>query len=137
RIRAYRWVVLITYLAGISDTLTGLLLVFFPLWTLHRMGLHRLPEPPVFVSFIGIFVLSVGLAYLFAGSLPWDAGGRSGWKTAWLLTALTRSLVAAFLLWKIVTGQLEAGWITVALADGVLASIQWTGLRAGWLNHAE
>ena len=136
-IRVSRWIFLLTALAGVSDTSTGLMLVFAPAWTLNLMGLHRMPEPVVFASFIGVFVLSVGLAYLYAASLPWTAANRPLWKTVWLLTALTRSLVAVFLVWKIIGGQIEPGWITVALSDGALALIQWLGLGKGWLNREE
>jgi hypothetical protein len=43
-------------------------------------------------------------------------------------------LVAGFLLWQIVTDQMESAWLMVAFTDGVLAAVQWTGLAKGWLQ---
>lgn len=122
------------YLAGLSDTSTGFLLVFAPAWTLTLMGVHHPPVPIEFASFVGVFVLGVGLAYLSITRLPLDAAHAQQWQTVWILTALIRSLVAVFLTGKVLAGQMEMAWITVAIADGLLALIQWVGLALGWLH---
>jgi len=49
-------------MTGFSDTVTGILLVVAPQLTLHLMHLHASREALPFLSFIGVFVLSVGLA---------------------------------------------------------------------------
>lgn len=100
------------------------------------MGVKRIPEPPVFAAFIGIFVLAVGVSYFIPLLFAAAPGSGCRWQSIWQTTALIRSLVAAFLFWKLLTGKLEFVWITVAVTDGVLATIQWTGLRRGWLNFA-
>lgn len=128
---AYQW------LAGLCDTSTGALLVFAPAWTLRLMGLHQLPSPIEFVSFVGVFVLSVGLAYLYAARWPMNFHFAPRWQTVWFLTALSRSLVAMFLTWQIIAGKIEAAWLTVALTDGALAIVQWAGLHLGWLEFKD
>jgi hypothetical protein len=133
RIPASRWLLVYQSLAGMCDVTTGALLLFAPGWTLTRMGVQRLPQPVDFASFIGAFVLSVGVAYLYAARLPMNAVNAPRWQTVWWLTALSRTSVAGFLAWKILTGHLEPAWLTVALTDGFLAGFQWIGLRAGWL----
>lgn len=128
---AYQW------LAGLCDASTGVLLVFAPAWTLQLMGIHQTPRPVEFVSFVGAFVLSVGVAYFYAARLPLKADNAARWQVVWFLTALSRTLVAGFLFWKILAGQMERAWAAVALTDGVLAALQWAGLNLGWLDFKE
>lgn len=124
---AYQW------LAGLADTGTGLLLLFAPTPALRLMGVAIAPTPIVFASFIGVFVLGVGVSYLTLLFAPREA---ARWEAQWLVTALIRSLVAIFLCVEVATGRMEGAWLTVALTDGVLAATQWTGLKRGWLGHA-
>jgi hypothetical protein len=133
RILPSRWLQLYQCLAGLCDVTTGVLLVFAPSWTLTLMGVRHIPHPNDFASFIGAFVLSVGISYLYAARLPMNAANAPRWQTVWSLTALSRTSVAGFLAWKILTGHLESAWLTVAFTDGLLAVFQWIGLRAGWL----
>jgi hypothetical protein len=123
-------------LAGLSDTATGWLLLIAPQWTLTQMGIRKLPQPIEFASFVGVFVLGVGLAYLYSMRIPMNAANAPRWQTAWVLTALIRTLVAAFLVAQILHGRMEFAWFTVAVADGALALIQWTGLAMRWLDFA-
>lgn len=133
----FRWLPAYQWLAGLCDTTTGVLLVFVPAWTLRLMGAQVLPQPVAFASFVGAFVLSVGLAYFYAARLPLTSANAARWRTVWFLTALTRTLVAVFLASQIVIGRMEHAWLTVALTDGALAAFQWTGLSRGWLNFKE
>jgi len=126
-LRVYQWS------AGLCDLTTGILLVLAPAWTLALMGVKHAPQPVEFAAFIGVFVLSVGVAYLYAARLPMTSANAPCWQTIWWLTAMSRTLVAAFLGWKFFSGRLETAWLTVALTDGVLAAFQWLGLRQGWL----
>jgi hypothetical protein len=132
-----RWLMLYQYVAGLCDTGTGLLLIAAPVWTLRLMGLSFIPEPVVFIRYIGVFVLSIGLTYLWAAAFwPLTSHAHIGWSTQWKITALVRSLVAVFVVWQIVSAALEIRWISVALSDGTFAAIQWVGLRKGWLERA-
>jgi len=127
------WLPYYQWLAGLCDVTTGALLVFAPGYTLKLMGVQQSPQPVEFAGFIGIFVLSVGVAYWYVARLPMNAAQAPRWQTVWGLTAVSRSLVAGFLAWKIFAGRMEMAWVTVALTDGVLAAFQWIGLCKGWL----
>ena len=94
--RALFWILTYQYLAGLSDTTTGWLLVLEPQWTLTLMGVRRIPQPIEFASFVGVFVLGVGVTYLYATRLPLVAANTARWQTIWALTALIRTLVALF-----------------------------------------
>jgi hypothetical protein len=121
---------------GLSDTLTGALLIVAPKLTLRLMHLQAPPEALIYVSFIGAFVFSVGLACLYGARLAYKGGPRTRLEVVWLLTALTRASVAVFLVGQILAGALDAGWLTVAATDGACVLIQAIGLRQGWLARA-
>ena len=121
-------------LTGISDTSTGLLLIAAPALTLNLMKLHASADTLPFLSYIGIFVLSVGLACFYGGLLAIKSGPADRLEVVWLLTALTRGLVAVFVTVKVASAQLEPGWSTVAVTDGLFALIQFVGLARGWLR---
>ena len=128
-------------LAGLCDTSTGLLLIFGPAWTLRLMGISAPPIPLAFASFVGAFVLSVGLSYLLVlGRAPLSglrfASSAAAWQSQWQLTAVVRTAVALVLVANITFGKMEVRWITVAVTDALLAGIQWFGLFRGWFNDA-
>ncbi|HEX4756555.1 MAG TPA: hypothetical protein VH308_01185 [Terracidiphilus sp.] len=124
-------------LTGFSDTTTGALLLVVPELTLRMMHLSAPPEALIYISFIGAFVLSVGLSCIYGAFLVYRGGGRARLEVIWLLTALTRASVAIFVAGQIMAGALEAGWLTVAAVDGACVLIQAMGLRNGWLSDAE
>jgi len=133
----FRWLLLYQYLAGVCDAGTGLLLIAAPAWTLGLMGLTILPQPIAFVRYIGVFVLSVGLTYLWSAILwPLRERAHIAWTTQWMITALIRTLVALFIVWQVACAAIEFRWISVALTDAAFALIQWTGLAKGWLARA-
>jgi hypothetical protein len=127
--------VLIGYqlLIGLSDTMTGAMLVFAPDFTLRLMLLNAPVEALVYLSFIGAFVFSVGLACLYGALLTYRQQMERQLETVWLLTALSRGSVALFVLAQIAMHALPAGWLTVALTDGACVVIQAIGLSQGWL----
>jgi len=129
--------ILFTYqlATGISDTVTGALLIIAPAFTLRLMGLHVAADALPFLSFIGAFVLSVGLACLYGAWIIARRGSPCKLEVVWLLTAITRASVAVFVLAQIMGQALEAGWITVAITDGACVLIQAIGLRRGWVAH--
>jgi hypothetical protein len=134
--------ILLTYqlLIGASDTSTGLLLLAAPALTLHLMRLHPAPDALPYLSYIGAFVLSVGLACFYGAWLttrPLKSlrDFRPRMEVIWLLTGITRACVALFVFSHVFTGTLESGWLTVALSDGAIALIQFTGLARGWLTR--
>jgi len=135
--RPHRWLPAYQWLAGLCDFTTGVMLVATPGWTLRLMGVHAGPQPMEFAAFVGVFVLSVGVAYWYAARLPMNATNAARWQTVWWLTALSRTLVAGFLFWKISAGTMETAWLTVALTDGCLAVFQWVGLGRNWLSFKD
>jgi hypothetical protein len=130
--------VLIGYqlLIGLSDTLTGGLLIVAPEFTLRLMRLHVAADALIFLSFIGAFVQSVGLACLYGAFLTWRHSCASKIEVVWLLTAITRAAVAIFVLQNVLACMLESGWLSVAATDGACVLFQAVGLHKGWLAHA-
>ena len=122
-------------LIGLSDTFTGALLVIAPEFTLRLMGLHAPTDALPFLSFIGAFVLSVGLACLYGAWVMARRGSPCKVEVVWLLTAITRASVAIIVVTQILAHTLEAGWLTVAVTDGACVLIQTIGLRKGWLSN--
>ena len=129
--------ILFTYqlLIGASDTSTGLLLLAAPTLTLHLMGLHPAADALPYLSYIGAFVLSVGLACFYGAFLTTRPLYAAKLEVVWLLTAITRAAVAIFVIYQVSTGSLETGWRTVAISDGLIALLQFTGLARGWLTR--
>lgn len=123
------------FLTGLSDTSTGLLLIAAPALTLRLMKLHAAEDALPFLSYIGVFVLSVGVACFYGGWLAVKNAAPDKLEVVWLLTAITRGLVAVFVLVKVASGALEAGWSTVAFTDGAFALVQFIGLAKGWLRN--
>jgi hypothetical protein len=130
--------ILIAYqlLIGLSDTLTGALLIVAPELMLRLMRLQAPSNALIYVSFIGAFVFSVGLACLYGALLAYKGGSRTKLEVVWLLTAITRASVAIFVIGQVLASTLDAGWLTVAATDGVCVLIQAIGLRQGWLARA-
>jgi hypothetical protein len=123
-------------LIGVSDASTGALLMIAPQITLRLMGLHAPEDALPYLSFIGAFVFSVGVACLYGARLAACDGCRRKLATIWLLTAITRATVAIFVTSSVLAGTLAVGWMTVAISDAACAAIQTMGLRCGWLNNA-
>ena len=132
-----RWLIPYQWLAGTCDFTTGILLMFAPAWTLALMGIHHPPEPVGFAAFIGAFVAAVGAAYFYGATLPMNSTNAPHWQTIWLLTALSRSMVALLLGWQVLSGKMEPAWLSVVATDGLLAALQWTGLYKGWLRFKD
>ncbi len=123
-------------LLGASDTATGVLLLIAPALTLRLLHLH--PADPAtlpYLSYIGAFVLSVGIACFYGAWLTTLHHFAAKLEVVWLLTAITRASVALYVFAQVFMGNLDPGWITVALSDGIFALIQFTGLARGWLTR--
>jgi hypothetical protein len=115
--------------------MTGALLIVAPAFTLRLMRLHASADALPFLSFIGAFVLSVGLACFYGALVTIRRGTPSKVEVVWLLTAITRASVAIFVGEQILTHELEAGWLSVTVSDGACVLIQAIGLRKGWLAN--
>lgn len=122
-------------LTGASDSLTGLLLILRPAFTLRLMRVHVAADALPFLSYIGVFVLSVGIACFYGAFLANHVRSTQKLEVVWLLTGITRGLVSVFIMSRILSGTLDLGWLTVAIFDGLFALLQFIGLVKGWLNH--
>lgn len=122
--------------AGGGDALTGLLLLAEPRAVLRLLG-AAVPGDAggdlVLLRFVGVFVGSVGFAYLY----PWltrDGGPRL--RNALEITAGMRLAVALFLGFAVMTGRLDLPWATVGAFDAVVATAQIGLLARGFLSAA-
>ena len=121
--------------AGACDTATGLLLLLSPRITLKLMGVNEIPTEPVLVSFIGAFVLSVGLCYLLFAQTPRSLPELAAARAAWLITGLQRLCVGCFVLIAVASKQMEPAWFSITIVDLSIAAFQLTGLRRKWLEN--
>jgi len=123
-------------LIGLSDTVTGALLIVAPALTLRLMFLSAPSDALIYISFIGAFVFSVGLSCLYGALLAYRGRLGKGLEMVWLLTGIARASVALFVIAQVAVGRLECGWLTVAATDGACVLIQAIGLRRGWIANA-
>lgn len=113
--------------AGSMDAFTGLLLIVAPLLVLRLLGIAPLsPEALIFLNWVGVFVLAVGLIYGIALT------GRARGEAVWMFTGMVRMLVAAYLTVRVISGAMEPAWLLVAASDGLVAAGQGAILLAGW-----
>ncbi|HWA93165.1 MAG TPA: hypothetical protein VG844_01090 [Terracidiphilus sp.] len=129
-ILAYQWT------TAISDTATGILLCATPMFALQSMRLSAPEDASAYVSYIGAFVLSVGLAGICGAILMHRHAPVPALEMVWMLTALTRASVAVFVMKAVLVGQLDTMWISIAAFDGACVLFQATGLRMRWLKDA-
>ena len=115
--------------AGLADAATGVALLAAPRLTLTAMAVSPLPAEPIYMRWLGAFVLGVGTAYLLA-FLPL-AGAAARRRTVIEVTAVQRGAVALFVATAAAGGALPGGWWTVAAFDGILALVQVAVLRRG------
>ena len=118
---------------GSMDAFTGLLLIFVPGLVLRLLKIEApSPDAMVFLSWIGVFVMAVGLSYGLALGRHRAAG-----ETVWLFTSMARILVAVFLVIQITREIMAPAWLLVAVSDGVVALVQMVVLRKGWWREAQ
>jgi hypothetical protein len=117
---------------GSMDALAGLLLIFAPGQVLRALQIEApSADTMVFLSWIGVFVMAVGLSYGLALGRHRGAG-----EAVWMFTSLVRILVAVFLTIEITQANMAPAWAVVAFADGLVALVQMVILRKGWWREA-
>lgn len=118
---------------GSMDALTGMLLIFAPTQVLRLLKIEaHSPDAMIFLSWIGVFVMAVGLSYGLALGKRRGAG-----EAVWMFTSLVRILVAVFLVIQITREIMAPAWLLVALSDGLVALVQMVILRKGWWREAQ
>jgi hypothetical protein len=80
----------------------------------------------IFLNWVGVFVLAVGLSYGLALT------GRARGESVWIFTGMVRILVAIFLSIRVISGAMEPAWLFVAVSDGLVAAGQCAILLADW-----
>jgi uncharacterized protein YjeT (DUF2065 family) len=119
--------------AGSMDALTGLLLIFAPSQVLRLLKVEvPSPDAMVFLSWIGVFVMAVGLSYGLALGIHRGAG-----QAVWTFTAMVRILVTVFLIIQITQRNMSLAWAMVAMSDGMVALVQMVIIRKGWWREAQ
>jgi hypothetical protein len=114
------------------DALTGLLLIFVPARVLGLLGIQAPSQDAlVFLSWIGVFVMSVGLSYGLV-----FLKRRHG-EAVWAFTSLARMAVAVFLTAKVLGETMEKSWLLVAVSDAAVALVQMVILRIGWWREGQ
>jgi hypothetical protein len=121
--------------AGGGDAATGLLLLFAPGLVLRLLGITVPEDNLILLRFVGVFVGSVGLAYLYPWLLhPRLLRGESRLRTAIEITAGVRLAVALFLGFAVMTGRLDLPWATVGVYDALVAMAQIGLLARGFFG---
>ena len=122
-----------TAFAGGLDAASGLWLVFAPASMLAAMGADpEMEADTFFLSFVGVFVASVGLGYLWALQRWLKRGDTAFLRNVWRLTILFRLASGTYCALSLLNGDLDLGWLGVPLADFAFAAVQIWLLRAGW-----
>ncbi len=126
------------WLAGASDTLTGILLLVAPVRTLSWMFIPAPAADPIFLRYIGLFVAVVGLVYFYPWLWQSDSQRRARLAPVLEMTALVRTAVALFLAVAVTTGALPVPWMTILVFDATLAAAQLFILQhRGWHGPAQ
>jgi len=129
-----RWIVGYAWLAGLCDSATGVLLIGAPATALQLMGVADRPAEPVFLRWIGAFVGTIGLTYLYPLVGRDRRRRQARLRVVFEATTLIRSGIATFVALAIAGSLLSVDWWPVAVTDGVLALVQGLLLRGGYLD---
>lgn len=119
-------------IAGLLDAATGVVLVAAPRVALSAMGVEQVPHDLVLLRWIGAFVGSVGLCYLYPLVLGRQARDHR-LAVVLELTVIPRLAVFAFTTGALATGELSLHWVSVPFTDLALAVFQLWMIRSGWL----
>lgn len=117
---------------GVCDLATGLVLMAGPALVLRRLDPDLAGDGSVFVRWLGVFVATVGTAYLY----PWRVRPLRPGRIAAVVevTALQRGAVALFVIAGVASAALGPLWLAVALFDGAVATVQLDLLHRGWIG---
>jgi hypothetical protein len=119
-----------TWVAGLMDSATGLLLIFFPAFTLQLMRVPAVVADMVFIQFVGAFVMAVGSTYFIGLITCLRSGDWQELKTVWKVTAFVRLVIFLFCTGVILTGRLDIHWVSVPVTDASLAIFQIYWIRS-------
>ena len=115
------WDIMWSAAVGLMDLCTGLVLIFAPALVFSVFGMSVDEAAMDFVNWVGAFVFAVGLSYAWALS-------RESLPIVWKITGLVRSVIAVFLIGKVLAGSMPVNWLGVAVCDGFVAVAQFVVL---------
>jgi hypothetical protein len=120
--RPGRGVLALLLVAGVGDLATGLSLVAAPALVLAALGLPA-PDETIYLRLVGVFVGSVGAAYLYPLLL---SGASRAPRIAAALewTAGVRLAVALFVAVAVAADALAGPWLLIGAYDAALALAQ-------------
>lgn len=120
-----KWFSFIGWVGTLGEGATGAMLVFAPLLTLKVMGMDQAPADPVYLQFVGVFVLFTGVFYAVPRLVADAASRLAAWRTVLIGTGFLRLGVAAFLFFAIARSLLEPAWFSVPVYDTLFALVQF------------
>ena len=132
--RPGRGLLALLLVAGGGDLATGLSLVAAPALVLAALGLP-VPDETVYLRFVGVFVGSVGAAYLYPLLLS-GASRAARIAAALEWTAGVRLAVALFVAVAVAADALAGPWLLIGAYDAALALVQLALLSRGGLTDA-
>ncbi len=130
--KTWKLALLFSTLVGLLDSATGLLLIIDPKTALTLMLIDPEPYQLVLISFIGGFVFAVGSLYVIATRFANNPKNVLLLKHLWYFTGWLRICICATTGYLIFKGTLPLPWITVTLADGAIALIQFTWISTSF-----
>lgn len=113
-------------LAGLLDTLTGMVLIAKPDIILSIMGASEISMPDIFLKYVGVFVMATGLTYFI--SLFYTFFNITFIQLSlvlWTTSSLVRLCVAGFVFSQVYLSALSLSWLLVAFSDLSLALFQY------------
>jgi len=111
--------------AGLLDGLTGIILVFNPVFILSILGISAAPDSIIFIKYVGVFVFSTGASYFFSFAEKYFKIPSLNLSILiWHITSLTRISVSIFVFIKVFQVELSMPWLLVGLSDLSLAVFQ-------------
>jgi hypothetical protein len=113
-------------IAGLLDTLTGIVLIAKPNIILSIMGASEIDMPNIFLKYVGVFVMATGLTYFisFFNSF-FNITYIQLSLVLWTTSSLVRLCVASFVFSQVYLSALSLSWLLVAFSDLSLAVFQF------------
>ncbi|MBC8126933.1 MAG: hypothetical protein H8M99_07300 [Gloeobacteraceae cyanobacterium ES-bin-144] len=112
---------------GVMEVLTGLIFILAPGSVLRLLKVEfPSQEALVFLSWIGVFIMAVGLSYGLA------LRHRARGETVWAFTSLVSIMIVVFLTWHILDETMRREWAVLVMIHATVALVQVSILRAKW-----
>jgi hypothetical protein len=108
---------IVALVSGIYDLAVGITLLTAREWLASTFGVPS-PQPPIFVELDALFLIAVGIGYLFPYRRPADYRGYM-----WVMGPLLKGAGAATLVIDHLVHASPASFLLFAVTDGTLALV--------------